>query len=117
MPSNSNVVLFQASHACAGSGWEEEPRPNRYIIIISLYLSQRYCKNPPSGVQPCGRMRVSSESQFQSTRLKISCASWFISEYSKYWRQVRIPQSRMEVSTEETSDCHNLSPVVMLAQW
>ena len=44
------------------------------------------------------RIEVSSESQFQSTRLKISYASMLISECSKCCRQVRIPHSRMAVS-------------------
>ena len=32
-------------------------------------------KSPTSGVQPCGNRDVSSESQLQSTRLKMACAS------------------------------------------
>ena len=59
---------------------------------------------------------MSSESQLQSTRLKISSASSPTSECAKCWRQVSTPQSRIAVSTDETSESHSLSPVLMFAQ-
>src|ERR1700691_4780227 len=117
MPSYSNIVRFQVFHASACSGCVEEPNPRRYIIIISLYSPQRYCRKPPSGVHPCGSIGVSSESQFQSTLLKISRANSLISECMKCSLQVITPQSRMAVSTEEASESHILSPVFILPQW
>src|SRR5580658_1794494 len=117
MPSYSNIVRFQLFHASADNGCVEEPKPRRYIIIISLYSPQRYCRKPVSGVHPCGSIGVSSESQFQSTRLKISRANSLISECMKCSLQVRTPQSRMAVSTEEASESQILSPVFILPQW
>src|ERR1700722_16325741 len=117
MPSNSKVVRFQASQLSAGSACVEDPVPRKYIIITSLYLSQRYCRKPVSGVHPCGRMRVSSESQFQSTRLNISVASSLISVCSKCSLQVRSPHNRIAVSTDDTSESQIRSPVLMFAQW
>ena len=35
-PPYSNVVRFQAFHAPAGKGCDEDPSPRRYIIISSL---------------------------------------------------------------------------------
>ena len=42
-------------------------------------MSQRYCRNPTSGLQPCGNSDVSAESHVHSTRSKISVARRVIS--------------------------------------
>src|SRR5580692_1372537 len=116
MPSYSNVFRFHTFHVSSGSVCVEEPNPNRYIIINSLYKSHRYGRNPNSGVQPCGNRGVSSESHVHSTRSKISDANREISSSLKCALQVRMPQSRMAVSTDETSESSTRSPVSILAQ-
>ena len=89
----------------------EQIHHHHFAVIVPAILQE-----PVSGVQPCGSTGVSSESQFQSTRLKISYARSRISECAKCWRHVRTPHSKIAVSTEETSESHILSPVLTLAQ-
>jgi len=62
-------------------------------------------------------MRVSSESQFPIDAIKIPGKLAYLGMLKILPAGENFPQSRMEVSTEDTSDCHNLSPCLMLAQW
>src|SRR6202021_3571239 len=116
MPSYSNVVRFQANHASLCKGCVEDPMPSRYIIINSLYKSQRDGMKPISGVHPCESRVVSSESHVNSSRSKMAWANSRMSLSSKCWPQVRIPHNRIAVSTEEASESQILSPVLIFAK-
>src|ERR1039458_7294012 len=67
--------------------------PSRYIIISSLKSPHREERNPVSGFHPWVRRDVSSDSQVQSTRLKIRSANVAMVGSPKCSREERIPVS------------------------